>query len=77
MSLTGRRATTSATYAMDVDYDVVVKKAKRIHRYDGEFYIVKINKCYSSVSKFDMQIYKYSGEVDHYVFNNGRWRKVA
>ena len=77
MSLTGKRATTCAAYAMDKNYDVVVKKAKNIHRHDGEFYVVKIMSSYSSVSKLDMQLYKYEGDIDHYVFDNGRWRKVA
>ena len=77
MSLSGKRATTSATYAMDETYDVVVKKAKNLHRHDGEFYIVNVMGYYSSVSKSDMQTYNYIGDIDHYVFDNGRWRKIA
>ena len=57
-----RRATTQKTYAMDKDYNKVLTEAKRLHRYDGEFYITIIKEIYSSVSVMDYQLYKYYDE---------------
>jgi hypothetical protein len=75
MAVRRQRATTSATYAMDKDKSVVITKAKRIHRYDGEFYIVRVLEDYSSVNTFDMkQYYKDEVNVEHWKFDNGRWK---
>lgn len=71
-----RRATTSKTYAMDSDYNKVLQEAKRLHRYDGEFYIVMVYGVYSSVSTRDFQIYEYSGDIEHWKFENKRWKKI-
>ena len=69
-----RRATTSKTYAMDKDYNKVLQDAKRLHRVDGEFFITDVMGVYTSVSVSDYRIYKY-GDVEHWKFENGRWRK--
>ena len=71
-----RRATTSKTYAMDSDYNKVLQDAKRLHRYDGGFYIVMVYGVYSSVSIRDYQTYKYNGNIEHWKFENRRWKKI-
>lgn len=71
-----RRATTSKTYAMDKDYDKVLSEAKRIHRYDEEFYITVSQGIYSSVSIADYSIYKYDEILEHWKFENKRWKKI-
>ena len=43
MAVRKQRATTSTLYAMEKEYKEVLSKAKKIHRYDGEFYIYKRN----------------------------------
>ena len=71
-----RRATTSKLYAMDKDYNKVLSDAKRIHRYDEEFYII-ISQCiYSSVSVSEYSLYKYDGYLEHWKFENKRWKKI-
>ena len=71
-----RRATTSKLYAMDKDYDKVLSDAKRIHRYDEEFYIIISQGIYSSVSIADYSIYKYDENLEHWKFENKRWKKI-
>ena len=73
-----RRATTQKTYAMDKNYDKVLTEAKRLHRYDGEFYITMIKDYYSSVSILDYQTYRYDEEkTEHWKFENKRWKKLS
>lgn len=77
MAVRKQRATTSALYAMKKEYEDVLNKAKKIHRYDGEFYIYKRNELYQSVSKLDFQIYNYpESECEHWMIENRRWKKV-
>lgn len=71
-----RRATTSKTYAMDKDYDKVLSDAKRIHRHDEEFYIIVSQGIYSSVSVFEYNLYKYDRYLEHWKFENKRWKKI-
>ena len=77
MAVRKQRATTSTLYAMEKEYKDVLSKAKKIHRYDGEFYIYKRNELYQSVSKFDFQTFNYpENECEHWIIENRRWKKV-
>ena len=77
MAVRKQRATTSTLYAMEKEYKDVLSKAKKIHRYDGEFYIYKRNELYQSVSKFDFQTFNYpENELEHWIIENKRWKKV-
>jgi hypothetical protein len=50
--------TISETYALDEDYDKVVSKGKKIHRYDEMFYIYKVGQSYATVSVMDYNLNK-------------------
>lgn len=71
-----RRATTSKTYAMDMDYKKCITDAKRIHRYDCIFYIYLQGKHYTSISYRDYQTnekYHSIKGLEHWYFRDGFW----
>lgn len=77
MAVRKQRATTSKTYVMDTDYDKAINEAKKLHRYDNEFYIDKINDHYTSVSVSDVKIHNYEIEkLEHWKFDDDRKRWV-
>lgn len=71
-----RRATTSKTYSMKMDKKECVTEAKRLHRYDKCFYIVRVDTSYSSVSPFDYEAYyKNEKNIEKWTFSEDikRW----
>lgn len=80
MAVRKQRATTSKTYALDESYNKCLNDAKRIHRYDGEFYMYRMEALnyWTSLSKAD---YKMHPDVyalptlEHWKFVVKRWNK--
>lgn len=61
-----------------MDYNKVLKDAKRIHRDDEEFYIIISSGCYSSLNLWEYDHYNYqpSDILQHWKFEGKRWRLV-
>lgn len=75
-----RRASTQKTYAMDICYSKVVTEAKRIHRAEGKFYIVKVyyDKYFTSVNQTEFDLdYKNNNNFECWEFIDKRWRKTG
>jgi len=71
-----RRATKSETYAFGKEYELVLQKAKKLHRQDNEFYIDKVLESYTSISSNDIDTYNYDvNRLEHWKFIGNRWQK--
>jgi hypothetical protein len=68
-----QRATTSETYAFNENYDIVLTKAKKLHRDAKEFYLYQIDKYWTSIDPLfvkDMNLM-----LEHWTFTDNRWHK--
>ena len=72
-----QRSTTSETYALELDYEKCLAKAKRLHRKDMEFFLYQINNAYCSISSKDYatnEKYRNETTLEHWLFDPERYR---
>ena len=79
MAVRKQRATTSMTNVMDENYDKAITQAKKIHRYDGLFYIGKVKTYYCSYDQRELDCNNRLITIisEKWMFENGRWYKES
>ena len=72
-----RHAKISASYVLEKDYNIFIKKAKRKYRGDKEFLVVKYLDSFTSITSDEFDLYNYKEEdvIERWAFNGTRWEK--